>query len=98
MATGDAQATFWVLGEDYNERALDGLVYPDIVRAKECVIVDGTLPTNWILANWYSPSGARTIIGPPLVCTRGFLEYLIDGEPTAVKNFLSVIKDLWPKN
>jgi len=92
MTTGDAQATFWVLGDDYHSRALDGLVYPDIVHASECTIVDGTLPVDWTLANWHYTSGSRTIIGPPQVCTKGFLENLVNSEPTSVQVFLSLLR------
>ena len=94
MISGNSPATFWILGSEYKSRVEDGLVYPDIVQASECIVVDGTIPANWKLANFHFINGERTIIGPPQFCSKGFLEDLTNGSPTAVRDFLSIVESI----
>lgn len=82
---------FWVIGEGYSSRVIDGLVYPDLISAAECQIVDAAIPPDWIIRVNYMTGGARTIIGLRVLTDAGFLERLVDGEEAVVRIFLDLL-------
>lgn len=90
--TNAPHAIFWVLGENFEERKNDGLIYPDSVAATDCDVVESSLPADWHLAiNHYQPAQTRTIAGPLVLCKKAFLEQLVDGNVFREHEFLKYL-------
>ena len=90
--TNAPHAIFWVLGENFEERKNDGLIYPDSVVATDCDVVESSLPADWHLAiNHYQPAQTRTFVGPSVLCKKAFLEQLVDGNVFREHEFLKYL-------
>lgn len=88
LAPGQVEPHFWVLGEAYAERKNAGLVYPDLIAARDCRIVDAVVPADWVLRMWHRGVATDSILGPAVFTGDGFVEQLFDAEPVAVQRFL----------
>ena len=92
FSTNAPHAIFWVLGENFEERKSDGLIYPDSVDANDCEVIESSMPRHWHLAiNHYQPAQTRTIVGPLVLCKKGFLEQLVDGNVFREHEFLKYL-------
>ena len=89
LSTGRAGPNFWVIGEGFASGAADGLVYPDLIAADECRVVDDAIPPGWVMRVNHVAGGTHTILGAPALVDAGFLEKLTNGEDAVVKLFLS---------
>ncbi len=98
LSPGQQEPHFWVLGEAYGGRVSDGLVYPDLIAAGDCRIVEGEFPAGWVLRMWHTGETTHSILGPAGFTGDGFVEQLFDGDPVAVQRFLDRVAALEPSN
>ena len=87
---GQREPHFWVLGEEFASRVADGLVYPDLIAARDSRVVDATIPPGWVMRVTDVIGGTHTVVGAPLLAEDGFLERLTNGDALAVKSFLNL--------
>lgn len=82
---------FWLIGEGFQERKEDGLVYPDLVPFEKCEIVEGSISAAWATRLIHAQTGTIVLMGPSAFIAHGFHEKLTDGDAAAVRHFLDFL-------